>query len=174
MDTPTTYAAIVVTGDMPYTAKNQKLASIAGQILSARLLKTVREDKGAVYSIGAHGQLSRISDNPVMFQTSFPMKPEMKDEVLEIIAGQFDDMTKNISAEELGKVKEFMVKEATRGMTENQAWLSGMTGYQILPVDTFLTAVDTINAITEADVEAFMAELMKQNNYRVFVMDPAE
>ncbi|MDE6115594.1 MAG: insulinase family protein [Muribaculum sp.] len=174
MDTPTTYAAIIVSADMPYTAKNQKLASIAGQILSARLIKTVREEEGAVYSISANGSLSRISDNPVMFQSSFPMKPEMKDKVLEIIAAQFDDMTANITAEELAKVKEYMVKEATRGMTENQAWLSGMTGYQLLPVDTFLTSVDTINAITEDDVKAFMAELMKQNNYKVFVMEPAE
>ena len=174
MDTPTTYVAILVTADVPYTAKNQKLASIAGQILSARLIKTVREEKGAVYSISANGQLSRIADNPVIFQSSFPMKPEMKDEVLEIIAGQFDDMTKNITPEELAKVKEFMLKEANRGMTENQAWLNGMTGYQLLPVDTFLTSVDTINSITEDDVEAFMTELMKQNNYRVFIMEPAE
>lgn len=174
MDTPTTYAAILVTGDMPYTAKNQKLASIAGQILSARLIKTVREEKGAVYSISANGQLSRVADNPVIFQSSFPMKPEMKDEVLEIIAGQFDDMTKNVTPEELAKVKEYMIKEATRGMTENQAWLNGMVGYQILPVDTFLTAIDTLNAITVEDVETFMSEIMKQNNYRVFVMEPAE
>lgn len=174
MDTPTTYAAIVVTGDVPYTAKNQKLASIAGQILSARLIKTVREEEGAVYSISANGRLSRISDNPVIMESAFPMKPEMKDKVLDIIAGQFEDMTENVSAEELAKVKEFMIKEATRGMTENQAWLNGMTGYQILPVDTFLTAVDTINAITPEDVEQFMKTLMKQNNYRVFVMEAAE
>ncbi len=174
MDTPTTYAAIVVTGDMPYTAKNQKLASIAGQILSARLIKTVREEEGAVYSISANGRLSRMADNPVVFESSFPMKPEMKDKVLAIIAGQFEDMTENISAEELGKVKEYMIKEITRSMTENQGWLAAMTGYQVLPVDTFLTAVDTINAITEDDVKAFMSELMKQNNYRVFVMEPAE
>ncbi len=174
MDTPQTFAAIIVTADMPFTSKNQKLASIAGQILSARLLKTVREDVGAVYSISANGGMNRIGDNSVIMQSVFPMKPEKKDKVLEIVAGQFDDMTSNINAEELAKVKEYMVKEATRALTENDAWMRAMCGYAMLPVDTFNGSVDLLNSITAADVQDFMKELMRQNNYRVFIMDPAE
>ena len=49
-----------------------------------------------------------------------------------------------------------------------------MKGYQLKPVDGFLNAVDEINAITAADITAFMGELLKQNNYRVFVLDPEE
>ena len=39
--------------------------------------------------------MSRIGDNGynAIIQSAFPMKPEMKDKVLEIIAGQFEDMT---------------------------------------------------------------------------------
>ena len=143
--------------------------------------------------------------------------------MLEIIAGQFEDMTSNISAEELAKVKEFMIKDATANLKKNTAWEGAMEGYCILPVNTFTNAVDEINAITEDDVndinrlyahkealeessrfiaensketlaqvyaEAFtnavdeinaiteddvktyMKEFMKQNNYRVFIMDP--
>lgn len=174
MDIPQTYVGITVTGDMPYTSKNQKLASIAGQILTGRLVKLVREDEGAVYSISAQGAMQRVSDNPVVMQSAFPMKPEMKDKVLGIIAEQFDDMSRNITSEELAKVKEFMVKSATEGLERNASWLSAMVGYNRLPVDTLTDAVDVINSITEDDVEAFMSQLMKQNNYRVYILDPAE
>ena len=60
MDTPQTYAAVLALAEMPYSSKNQKLTSIAGQILSARLIKIVREDEGAVYSISASGVMSRM------------------------------------------------------------------------------------------------------------------
>lgn len=172
MDTPQTFAGIFVTADVPYTAKNQKLASIVGQILTARLIKLVREDEGATYSISAQSSLSRFNDNQLLIQSAFPMKPEMKDKVLEIIAGQFDDMTRNITDEELNKVKEYMLKESAKDLTENEPWLGAMVGYQMLPVDTFIDASETVNSITPADVQAFMADVMKQNNYRVFVMDP--
>lgn len=175
MDTPQTLVAILATADMPYSSKNSKLASVAGQILTARLVKQVREEKGAVYSISASGSMTREpSLKNVIMQTVFPMKPEMKNEVLDIIAGQFDDMTRNISQEELDKVKEYMVKEATANREKNSAWLSAMVAYLIKPVDGFSGAVEEINSITTDDVKKFMKDLMDQNNYQVFVMDPAE
>ncbi|WP_290395735.1 M16 family metallopeptidase, partial [uncultured Duncaniella sp.] len=50
MSRPQTHVAIIEKGDMEFTPKNSLLASIAGQILTNRLIKTVREDMGAVYS----------------------------------------------------------------------------------------------------------------------------
>ena len=176
MDTPTTYAAVMLTGNVPFTVKEQKLASIAGQILSARLIKLVREDLGAVYSIWANGNLWRYSDPNASLQSVFPMKPEMRDKVLEIIATQINDMTDpaNITPEELSKVKEFMLKTAEESLKRNDSLIGAMQGYQIVPVDTWLTAADTVNAITAADVAAYMKRLSDQNNYRVFLLEPEE
>ena len=73
MSTPQTHVAIIEKGDMEFTPKNSLLASIAGQILTNRLIKTVREDMGAVYSISASGQLDRTGLSPASLMTSFPM-----------------------------------------------------------------------------------------------------
>lgn len=174
MDVPQTYAGVFLLGDMPYSSANAKIASIAGQILTARLLEKVREDEGATYSISASGSLSPIGETTAMFQSVFPMKPEMKDKVLAIVADEFDAMAKEVKPEELAKVKEFMVKNATRNLKENGSWLGAMKSYQLKPVDGFSNAIEEINAITADDVTRFMGELLKQNNYRVFVMDPEE
>lgn len=176
MDVPQTYVSILLSGQMPYDTKRAKAASIAGQIMSARLLKTVREEEGAVYSIGAQGMLSRFSETPAVMATQFPMKPELLDKVLGIIAGEFEAMSQpgNVTAEELNKVKEYMIKSAKNNLTENGPWLSAMSSYEILPKDGFLNAVAEIESITPADIESFVRDLMKQNNYRVFVMEPAE
>ncbi len=174
METPQSFAAIVVSADMPYTPKNHKLATIAGQILSTRLIETVREKEGAVYSISAHGGMSRIADNPVILQSAFPLKPELKEKVLDIIASQFSDMTKNVSVQELNKVKEFLVKTYTEELEKNEGWLGGIAGYELRPIDTFNSAIDTVNSITTEDVQKFMSDLLKQENYRVFVLDPEQ
>ena len=174
METPQTTAAIISFADMKYTDKNQTLASMAGQILSARLISTVREKEGAVYSIGARGSMSRIANEPVSVQTVFPMKPELKEKVLGMIKKEFVDMESNITEEEFNKVKEFMIKSAVEAKEKNGSWLRGIVGVQINGVDTFNGAEATIKALTVKDVQDFMKNLNKQGNYRVVIQDPAE
>jgi len=172
MQTPQTYVAIIESGDMPYTVANQKLASIAGQILSKRLIKKVREEMGAVYSISAQGFETRLGPSNAMIQTVFPMKPEMRDQVLEYIAGEFKAMAGNVTAEELDAVKEYMIKSVKESQERNEGWLNSINGWLINGVDTFNGAIDAINAITIDDVQNFMKQLNGQNNYRVIMLEP--
>lgn len=174
MQTPQTYVAIYEVGDMPYTIKNQKLAQIAGQIMTNRLLHTVREDWGAVYSIGASGNLNRMGMPNATLRTIFPMKPEEKDRVLEFIANEFRAMETNVTAEELAPIVEFMVKNNREGQEDNGTWLSAICGLQYNGVDTFLGAIDCLNALTPQDVMDYMKALNAQGGYKVIVLEPAQ
>lgn len=174
MATPQTLTAITEFGPLDYTPKNVLLASIAGQILTNRLIGTVREDMGAVYSIGASGSGSRMGLNPFSISTSFPMKPEMKKEVLDFIKGQYKAMESDVTAEELNPIKEYMVKSFTESKEKNGAWMGALSGYEINGVDTFNTNIDTVNAITVQDVMDFMKALNGQGNYKVLTLDPAK
>lgn len=174
MQTPQTFAAVVEFAKMPYTAKNALLASIAGQILTQRLLTTVREDKGAVYSISAQGRMSRTGIENAVMQSAFPMKPEMQDQVLEVIAKEFANMESNVKTEELNKVVEYMVKDATENLEKNNSWINGMSGAAINGVDTFNGKVDLLKTLTVADVQNYVKELNAQGNYRVILLNPEE
>lgn len=174
METPQTFVFIASVGTIPYTQQTSLLSNIAGQILSKRLLNTVREDMGAVYSIGAYGNSSRVSNINTTIQTVFPMKPEMKKEVLDFISNEFQAMTGNITEEELSKVKEFMVKEAKENLELNSPWLDAITSTTLNGVDSFNGKIDAINAITVADVQNFMKSLLDQNNYRVIITEAEE
>lgn len=172
MQTAQTYVGITVPGRMDYTAKNRALASIAGQILSKRLIETVREEMGATYSLGANGELSRPDVNNIAFMTSFPMKPEMKDEVLEFIKGQFDDMTRNINNEEFNKVIEYMVKTSVENKEKNNPWAYNIAGWLINGVDIFNGDTELYQSLTIDDVKDFMKNLVDQGNYRVVIVEP--
>ncbi|MCM1067868.1 MAG: insulinase family protein [Muribaculaceae bacterium] len=173
METPQSWVLITLAGEMPYNAENKLLASITGQVLSKRLLDKVREEMGAVYSIGAQGQLSRMGGTNTVFQSGFPMKPEMKDEVLTVIEGIFNDVAKEVSEAELKPAIEFIQKEAAESLRENTDWAGAITATTLNGVPTFLTVQDDVKKITPADVQNFMKKVLEQNRYRVVVLDPA-
>ena len=172
MSTPQTHVAIIEKGDMEFTPKIRCSLSIAGQILTNRLIKTVREDMGAVYSISASGQLDRTGLSPASLMTSFPMKPEMKDEVLPFIKGEFKAMETNVTPDELNPIKDIWCKVFTENREKNPAWRSAILGTLANGVDTFNGNVDTVNSITVQDVMDFMKAPNAQNNYRVVILAP--
>lgn len=173
MQSPQTYAFILQWANMPYTQRNAQLASIAGQILSNRLLDLVREKEGAVYSIFAQGSMSPIGNQNTSIVSSFPMKPEKRDRVLEIISGQIADMSNAVEPTELAKAKEYMAKQHAADREENAGWLRAISGAALSGVDTFNGTVECLDAITEADVAQFVKEMAGQGNYRVVILEPA-
>lgn len=174
MQTPQTYVFISQSAKIPYTAKNSMVTSVAGQILSNRLIKKIREEMGAVYSIGAQTQLDRIDDQNFFMIIPFPMKPELKDQVLAEIKKMTLDMAENISDEEFLPIKEYMVKSAKENAEKNNTWLNALAGYSLNGVDTFTEAEAIANSLTSDDVKALLKEVFAQDNYRTYILDPAQ
>lgn len=174
MQTPQTWVYISVNGHEDYSARNRTVARIASQILSNRLLKKVREEMGATYSIGAGGQLLRVNDNNIMIQVPFPTDPGRRDEVIPVVKELFQSMAEYVNDDELNPIKEFMIKEAVEGREKNDNWNSAITGYLINDVDTFNGIDEVINSITTADVQAFMKDLLGQGNYRMMILNPED
>ena len=174
METPQTWCYIYLEGSMPYTAKNRYIASAVSQILTNRLLKSIREEKGATYSISSSGSMARQGKYNTTLEIPFPMKPEMKDEVLAEIKTLIEGMATNVTAEELNPIKEFLVKNLEEGKDKNGTWLGHMTGTQLNGVDIFNGGVDVVNSITVNDVMNFCKEFLAQGNCRTFLLDPEE
>ena len=174
MQTPQTYAYVVMWADMPYSQRNQQLASIAGQVLSSRLIEIVREREGAVYSIFASGSMDRIGNQNTTIGSRFPMKPEMREKVLGIICDQLKELAAEVDPDELAKAKEYMSKQYTSMRDENSGWMSGLLGVTINGIDTFNGAIESLNSISEADVANFVKAMLDQGNFRAVILDPAE
>lgn len=172
METPQTYCAIVESATMPYNSLNAKLTSVAGQILSARLLKNIREEMGAVYSIGAYGDIDAQVGRNAELMTSFPMNPDKKQEVLDAIKKEFDAMAEEITAEELSKVKEYLLKSYTERQQKNGAWASYIDNWTLTGANNFSYAIEEVNSITPEKVKNFVKEMNAQGNYRVVILDP--
>ncbi|MBU3839269.1 MAG: insulinase family protein [Candidatus Phocaeicola faecigallinarum] len=172
MEVPQGSAAVIISGKMPYSFKNRLMASMSAQIISTRLLNEVREKEGAVYSIYTQGSQDRLSEVSVTYQTIFQVKPEKKDRALEIIRSEFEKLTKETPAEELDKVKEFMVKQYAENEHTNSYWCSMIAGNELKPAEVFAQAEKAILSVTPKELSEYVNKVMKQNNYRVLVMMP--
>lgn len=172
METPQTWTFVGAQAAVPYTAKNSFAASIAGQVLTKRLIKNVREDMGATYSISASMSLSRNGIYNATLQCAFPMKPEMKQQVLDYIKSEIQSMTGNVTDDEVNAIKEFMIKTAKENRELNSPWLNAITSTSLNGVDTFSGNIEAISAITPADVQAFMSQFLKDGFYHVYTLDP--
>lgn len=174
MQTPQVYVLAMEYADLPYTAEERAAAVVAGQILSQRILDKVREEWGASYSPGATASMQRISNKyNSQALAQFPMKPEMKDQVLDYLAQEFKDMASNVTPTEVGKVTEFMIKMAKEQKEKNDAWVNGMAGEALNGVDTFTVAEEVYGKLTPADVQNFMKKLNDSDTYRVILLEPA-
>ncbi|MDE6535540.1 MAG: insulinase family protein [Muribaculaceae bacterium] len=173
METPQTWVFIKQSGNVPYNSRNAKLVSIVGQILSARLLKTIREEMGAVYSIGAGGMISAPLGLNANIVVPFPMNPDQKETVLAAIQKEFEDMAQNITEEELSKVKEFLVKSYIERSEQNAAWAGYISNWYLTGSNNIKNAVEIVNALTPADVQNFVKMMNDQGNYHTVILDPA-
>lgn len=174
METPQTYVAVTASAELPYTPKSKIETSIAAQILSNRLLKKIREEMGAVYSIGAGASMSRVGGQNTILQIPFPMDPARRAEVLDEISKILNGMSETVTAEELDPIKEYMVKNAKESLVKNEDWAGFLAAQTLNGVDTFTNTIETVNSITPADIAAFMKQLINAGNLRVFTLDPAE
>ncbi len=173
METPQTWVFIKQSGNVQYNSESAKLVSIVGQILSARLLKTIREEMGAVYSIGAAGMISAPLGLNANVIVPFPMNPDQKDTVLAAIKKEFDDMAQNITEEELGKVKEYLIKSYIERSEQNDAWAGYISNWYLTGSNNLKDAVEIVSAITPARVQQFVKMMNDQGNYHTVILDPA-
>ena len=171
MTTPQTWAFVGITANLEYTAKDKVLMSMASQILTSRLLKKVREEMGATYSISAAGSLSRYGNTNTFLQIAWPMKPELRDQVLVEVRNIVEGLAKEVTEEDMTTVKEYMVKNAKDDFEKNESWASAITATTLNNVDTWNVWFDTINAITADDIKAFMRTLLDKDSYITILLD---
>lgn len=172
METPTAISYSFLSGHADYDIKNYLTALIAGDIIESRLLKDLREDKGWTYSIMGH-----CSVNPDLNGTDAPSflwplyiktAPEHAQEVKAAVESAYSLMAKEApSAEEVDKVREYLIKNFREGLTENGFWLSALQKYNDYGLDFANDYVAALNSITPEDVRSFTEKAAKANRTRL-------
>ena len=175
METPQSFIGQLWTGKEEVTLKNSLVAQTLGQVLTARYLESIREKGGMAYTVQAMGSVNRAADDRYTVFIVCPVKPEKADSALLLMRQDLDDIAKNgVTAEELDKVKKYELKTYDDSQRLNAYWQNAAKETVEWENDPVTGFKETVEAITSADVQAFVRDVvLKQGNCVTVTMLPA-
>lgn len=175
METPKPYIIETYRGETEHTLKNRILASYAGQVLSMKLLKVVREDAGASYSVGASTYIDAEPEGSYAMMTiSSPIsKVEMTDEALALIRKCVDEVAAEADATDVDKVRKNMLKQADINARINGTWQGIIEAWYMYGLDTSTDYKKIVGEVTPQEVSAFLRnDILGKGNRLTVVMRP--
>ena len=160
--------------EAPYTLENIVKLDAVGQILSMIYLKTIREDESAAYSCGAAGGFNNASHQArAMLQAYCPMNPDKSELAVRLLHEGIAGMAKKIDADQLTKVKEYMLKQIDVDAKQNSYWVNTITTFKEYGLDVYTAYKQTVEALTTDSVRDFLNNvLLKSGNHVEVIMTP--
>ena len=175
MEMPKTTIYYVLTGPMEVNLENYIYLSVLDQLLDIRYTKSIREEKGGTYGVSCGSSLSSLPSEPdFMFLIGFDTKPEMADELRDMLIPEIERIaTEGPTEEEIGKIKEYMVKQRADNVKQNGSWKQWTTNYHLMGVD-YTTDYDAIiGSLSAEKVKAMAAKILESGDVLKLIMDPA-
>lgn len=159
--------------DMPYTLENNVKLDAVGQILSMIYLKTIREDESAAYSCGSRGYFNNSSRQAkATLIAGCPMNPDKSELAVRLLHEGIAKMAQEVDADQLQKVKDYMLKQADIDAKTNSYWINTITTFKEYGLDMFTDYKKTVEALTVESVRDFLNELLKSGNHIEVIMTP--
>jgi zinc protease len=160
-------------GTIERNMKNLILMSMFDQILDIVYTEKIREEEGGTYGVSSAGGISRYPEGQSVLQIMFDTDPEKMAHLNEIIHNVLKEIAANGPREaDFSKVKEYMNKSYNENLKENSYWMNVLDTRYFYGEDTYTNYIDTVNAITPAEVKDFVANLLNQGNKKTIVMIP--
>ncbi len=172
-ESPKATAFMLWRAEMPYTLENKVKIDAVGQLLSMIYLKTIREDESAAYSCGAYGGFNLSSHKPIVqLQAYCPMNPDKKDIAIRLLHEGIANTAKAVDADQLKKVKEYMLKQIDVDAKTNNYWINTICDYKDYGLDMYTDYKKTVEALTTDSVRDFLNKILKSGNQVEVIMLP--
>ena len=162
MENPMVTCYMVYNGDMQFNRKNQLTMQALSDVMDIVYTEKIREDEGGTYGVGVQGNLSNRPKETFMFLIGFQTNKEMYEKLMGIAMAELQNVANNgPRAEDLKKVKEFLIKKHSEDLESNRYWMNSIQckerdGYN--PMENY---TDIINGITSEDIANMAKAVLK-------------
>lgn len=176
METPKAYILQMWTGDEPYTVQTAATVDALGQVLTQRMLKSIREEHGLAYSVGAPAMLQYGIRDQYLMQVVCPVQPAKLDSALLLINQTIEEVArKGVTDDELANIRKMMLKTYDDQQKQNSYWHGNISAKVAWNKDTMTGVKEAITALKPADLQKFVKDvLLKRKNCVTVTMLPAD
>ena len=173
MQQPKVGVTRVFTGPTEYTLKNRVVMNVLSQVLRTRYTESIREEKGGTYSVGVGGQV--IADYTPWYQliVLFDTNEQMADELSQIVIDEIKKIaTEGPKADDVEKVRKYLLKEYENQIQLNGNWLTWLDEYNYRGVNYTAEYKKIVEELTYNDLKALATKILADNNMAYIVMRP--
>jgi len=153
--------------EVEYDRKKAADISYLGEILTIKLIESLREEIGGVYGVGASGSMGIQPVGNFSFSIGFPCSPDMVDTLIEAAWAEVRKIQENGPMEEdLNKVKEKRRIALEENLKRNNYWNAQMSALRLygLPFDVILEGGKSIEEITPERIQRAAQEFLVKEN----------
>lgn len=172
---PKSTISLSFTGEVEYSRAARIRLQALVEVMNIKLIETLREKMGAMYSGGMNGTMNRIPYGNYSINANLPCAPENVDKVLAATFAEIDKIKQQgVDEADLNKVKASWIKNYRKGMRENGYWMASLQNafFNNNNPEDILTYESRVNALTTADLQQAAQRYFDTNNYLQVVLYP--
>ncbi|HBG40047.1 MAG TPA: peptidase M16 [Porphyromonadaceae bacterium] len=169
-ETPKSTITVLYHADHTFDFRNQLMASMLGQALTILYTKTIREEAGAAYSVGASSSAEYYPEEKAMVKVRFTTNPKSQELAVSLVdKGLQDIASEGPEKADIDKAKEYLLKVYQSNLTLNRYWQYVMSYQWNHGVDISKDYAAIVNDITAKDIQQFARNIM-ENGDRIAVI----
>ena len=162
MENPKVTCYTVYNGAMEFTRKNQLTMRVLSDVMDIVYTEKIREDEGGTYGVSVQGNLTHQPKEAFAFGIYFNTNKEMYEKLMGIAIAELQNVAnEGPRAEDLKKVKEFLVKKHSEDLESNRYWMNSIVTKESDGYNPMENYNDIINGITADDVANMAKAVLK-------------
>ena len=171
-DTPNSLNVIVYHTPMKETLRNSILVDMLEQSMTMLYTETVREDEGGAYGVPVNGGISDYPEEIATMQIVLPTAPEKREAMMRIVEdGVQQMMSEGPSEENLGKIKEYMLRSHQENLKDNGYWMNSLISKTRYGQEFVEGYEECVQSITREDIRQAARDIFGSGNRLVVGME---
>jgi zinc protease len=166
---------IIYTGETTYDPKEAFFINALSQLLDIKLIESLRESEGGVYTVRSSGRLSQMPYDSYSFRISFPCGPDNVNKLIELAVAEVEKIKNGeIAEEDLNKIKEEQRRELEVDLKNNRYWMSYLYSAYLLDKDpnNIYKKEKLIDKLKAKDLVKIANKYLSGENYIEMILFP--
>lgn len=172
---PKSFIRLFWNGEAPYSEEESFKLQALSELLNIKLIETLREDLGGVYSGGVYASLNKYPYNNYSIGASLPCGPENVDKLITATLAEIEKVKTNGPLEaDLNKVKETWKQQYLVNIKDNNFWARQLLQSVELGSNPgqVLSYEKRVDALTVKDLKDTANKYFDTKNYIQIVLNP--
>ena len=171
-DTPNSLNVFLYHAPMKETLRNDILVDMLQQAMQMLYTETVREDNGGAYGVPVSASLSDYPEEIATAQIVLPTAPEKCESMRGIVNdGIKKMMAEGPSEENLGKIKEYMLRSHQEDLKNNGYWMTSLVSKTRYNQEFVEGYEECVQSITIEDIKKVAQDIFGSGNRLVVGME---